>query len=118
MEDVPRHVLAASPDSNDDVLTDDDRQSTAFSGPLGDPDGPSIVAFGLFSRTPMAMMSVAFVASAPGHRSRYRVYPGRGCFWCAPDRDGLARAGRARKPAAAVHLLLSIAAPDPGRRPM
>jgi len=40
------------------------RPFAAFSGPLGQPGGPPIIAFGLVGRAPMAMMSVAFVASA------------------------------------------------------
>ncbi len=36
----------------------------AYSGPLGQPGGPPIIAFGLIGRAPMAMLTIAFVASA------------------------------------------------------
>ncbi len=40
------------------------RFPTAFDGPLAQAGGPSLIAFGLVGRAPMAMLSVAFVASA------------------------------------------------------
>lgn len=46
------------------------RLFTAYSGPLGQSGGPTLVLFGLIGRAPMAMLSIGFVASAAASDSK------------------------------------------------